>query len=120
MKKIYKYKLGMDGEIVDIKAPIVKFLNVKFQPGEGIVIWAEVDDAYDEVETQIIAIGTGWDIPEQIAHWNYLGTELDGYGYVWHYYCRPFTTSLKNEIKLKDLLEGQFYGNSREWFDCGR
>ena len=30
MKKIYKYKLGMDGEIVDIKAPIVKFLNVKF------------------------------------------------------------------------------------------
>lgn len=45
----------------------------------------------------IVAIGTGWDFPDAIAHWIYLGTEIDGVGFVWHYYRGAFAYE-KNEI----------------------
>ena len=91
---IYKYNLGVNGEIVKIKGKIRKILNVAFQPGEGVVCWCEIDDRCDEVEISIIAIGTGWrDLPKEIDYMDYIGTAQDGLGYVWHYYATPFRNS---------------------------
>ena len=90
MTRIYKQELGMDGQIVVIKDRIKRFLTVQFQPGTGICCWYEADDMADENEIQIIAIGTGWELPENIRYWDYIGTVQDGMGFVWHYYCTHF------------------------------
>jgi hypothetical protein len=50
-------------------------------------VWAIVEtDVVEPVE--IIAWGTGWDVPQELMECNYLGTESDYYGYVWHYFWK--------------------------------
>ena len=50
-------------------------------------VWAIVEtDVVEPVE--IIAWGTGWDVPQELMECNYLGTESDCYGYVWHYFWK--------------------------------
>lgn len=108
MTTIYKYNLGYDGETVKIKGRIRKILNVAFQPGEGIVCWCEIDDRYNEVEIDVIAIGTGWeDLPKEIDYMDYIGTAQDGLGYVWHYYATPFLNSPAGN-ELGDVFDAFF------------
>ena len=87
MKKIFKYKLPRDGEIVTINANVVKWLNIQEQNGWPH-IWAVVDDAGYESEYEIIAWGTGWEFPDELNHCRYMGTAQDGAGYVWHYFMQ--------------------------------
>jgi hypothetical protein len=48
-------------------------------------VWAIVDD--ERVEpVEIIAWGTGWEVPDELMNCGYLGTESDEWGYVWHYF----------------------------------
>ena len=110
-KTIYKYQLGFDGEIVNIKGHISKFLNIKFQPGQGMMIWAEVDEEKcKEIEIPVVAIGTGWIIPDEMKLWSYIGTGVDGMGYVWHYYAPPFINY--PEIDLGNLF-GELLGGNK-------
>ena len=88
MVKIYKEKLGIEGNIVTIKGKIRKILTVQLQNGWPYV-WYEVDDNHEEIEVSIISSGTGWEMPEKITCWNYIGTVQDVDGYVWHYYSTP-------------------------------
>jgi hypothetical protein len=85
--KIYKDRLGIEGNVVTIKGKIRKILTVQLQNGWPHV-WYEVSDKewVKDREIKIIAIGTGWEIPDEIAYWNYVGTVQDINGYVWHYY----------------------------------
>ena len=85
MKKIFKYRLPRDGESITINVHIVKWLNVQEQNGWPH-IWAIVDDEIDGPVWDIIAWGTGWDVPEELMTATYLGTAQDGAGYVWHYF----------------------------------
>ena len=85
MKRILKYKLPRDGEVITITANVVKWLNIQEQNGWPH-IWAIVDDARESNEWTIIAWGTGWDVPEELMIATYLGTAQDGAGYVWHYF----------------------------------
>jgi hypothetical protein len=87
MKKIFKYKLPRDGEIVTISANVVKWLDIQEQDGWPM-IWAVVDDAGYESEYEIVAWGTGWEFPDELNHCRYMGTTQDGYGYVWHYFMQ--------------------------------
>lgn len=88
MKVIYKYELGVDGEARVINDNIEKFLHVESQYGIPMV-WAEVNlDKASETSWRIFSIGTGWDLPDEVYDGEYLGTALDKYGYVWHYYAR--------------------------------
>ena len=108
MTKIYKYQLGTDGAITTIKGNIKKILTAQFQPGIGPCVWYEVDDNVKEVEVDIIAIGTGWELPEEIKYWNYIGTVQDEFGYVWHYYATSFfNTPIGNDFG--DIF-GAFFG----------
>ena len=80
---IYKYNLDEDYTVV--KGKIRRFLKVQRQ-GPHIVCWAEIDDSLDEIEVKIVAIGTGWPMEDFLENWEYIGTEIDIEGYVWHYY----------------------------------
>lgn len=48
-------------------------------------VWAIVDDKKVE-PIEIIAWGTGWEVPDELMKCGYLGTESDEWGYVWHYF----------------------------------
>ena len=88
MKVIYKYELGIEGETRIINDNIEKFLHVESQNGYPMV-WAEVNlDEKSNSSWRIFCIGTGWDCPNEVFDGQYLGTALDKYGYVWHYYAR--------------------------------
>ena len=92
MKRIFKYKLPRDGEIITITANITKWLNIQEQDGWPM-IWAVVDDAGYESEYEIVAWGTGWEFPDELNHCRYMGTAQDGYGYVWHYFMQEKSKS---------------------------
>lgn len=88
MKVIYKYELGTEGETRIINDNIEKFLHIESQNGYPMV-WAEVNlDEKSNSSWRIFCIGTGWDYPDEVFDGQYLGTALDKYGYVWHYYAR--------------------------------
>ena len=80
---IYKYNLDEDYTV--IKGKIRRFLKVQRQ-GSHIVCWAEIDENLEEIEVRIVAIGTGWPMEDFLSEWEYIGTEIDVEGYVWHYY----------------------------------
>ena len=92
MKRIFKYKLPRDGEIVTITANVVKWLDIQEQNGWPH-IWAVVDDTGYESEYEIVAWGTGWDFPDELNHCRYMGTAQDGAGYVWHYFMQEKSKS---------------------------
>lgn len=80
---IYKYNLDEDYTV--IKGRIRRFLKVQRQ-GSHIVCWAEVDENLEEIEVRIVGVGTGWPMEDFLENWEYIGTEIDVEGYVWHYY----------------------------------
>ena len=92
MKRIFKYKLPRDGEIITITANVVKWLDIQKQDGWPM-IWAVVDDAGYESEYEIVAWGTGWDFPDELNRCRYMGTAQDGAGYVWHYFMQEKSKS---------------------------
>lgn len=92
MKRIFKYKLPRDGEIITITANVIKWLDIQEQDGWPM-IWAVVDDAGYESEYEIVAWGTGWEFPDELNHCRYMGTAQDGYGYVWHYFMQEKSKS---------------------------
>lgn len=90
-KKIFKYELPVNGGIIKIPNAVVQFLEVQEQNGIPM-IWAIVDLDIEDVEPiEIIAIGTGWEVPSTVD--KYLGTAQDEFGFVWHYFT----------IKLQEL-----------------
>ena len=92
MKRIFKYKLPRDGEVITITANVVKWLDIQKQDGWPM-IWAVVDDAGYESEYEIVAWGTGWDFPDELNRCRYMGTAQDGAGYVWHYFMQEKSKS---------------------------
>ena len=91
MRKIYKYELPVDGDIITIKHCIIKILNIQEQNGIP-VMWAIADPDNEVIEPlEIVAIGTGWELPTGLD--DCLGTVQDGCGFVWHYFS----------LKLREL-----------------
>lgn len=60
-------------------------------------VWVELDDTLPKCNCDIVPIGTGWPIPDIFKDWKYMGTEIDGVGYVWHYY---YDTYYPNKIEV--------------------
>lgn len=84
MKTIYKYNLGIEGQITEIKDWIIEILNIQTQNGWP-TLWAIVDTEKEEEEpVQIYCCGTGWSLPDK--HGRHIGTAIDNNGYVWHYF----------------------------------
>lgn len=94
MKKIYKYKLNIAGDMTVINAPIEQMLKVDWQSGTGAVLWAIIDDEWEPATWRIMSLGTGWTIPDGVD--DYIGTVQDDFGRVWHYFL------LHNEPSSQD------------------
>jgi hypothetical protein len=78
-------------EKLNIENAVEQFLEVQEQNGIPM-LWAIVDTDIDDVEPiEIIAVGTGWEVPSTVD--KYLGTAQDEFGFVWHYFT----------IKLQEL-----------------
>lgn len=92
MKRIFKYRLPRDGEVIRINANVWKWLDIHEQNGWPY-IWAIVDDEGQEREYEIVAWGTGWEWPEEMNWTSYLGTCIDFAGYVWHYFMQETTAA---------------------------
>ena len=95
MKRIFKYRLPVDGGIERIDANVIKWLDIKTQNGLPH-IWAIVDTEGCTKSYEFIAWGTGWDVPDELLDCKYMGTAIDDYGYVWHY----FMDEKNNEAEL--------------------
>lgn len=90
MKRILKYRLPRDGEVLTINANVWKWLEIHEQDGWPH-IWAIVDDEGQEQKYEIVAQGTGWEWPEEMNRTSYLGTAMDFAGCVWHYFMQETT-----------------------------
>ena len=84
MKSIWKYELR--GAQTKVVAPIEKWLKVQWQDGTGIVVWAMINDNLPKRTFWIHTVGTGWDIEN--LEGDYIGSEIDEFGFVWHYFVR--------------------------------
>lgn len=87
MKKIFKYRLPRDGEVITIHADVIKWLDIQEQNGWPH-IWAIVEENGNARDYEIAAWGTGWMVPDELMFMSYLGTAQDMGGYVWHYFMR--------------------------------
>ncbi len=86
MRTIYKYRLPRDGQSIVIEERIIETLHIGKQDGWPM-LWAVVEpDEYEE--TEIVAWGTGWPLPDDVYfETDYVGTCEDAAGYVWHYFA---------------------------------
>ncbi len=100
MISIYKYRLpDPDLKIQTVKLPeVFTPLSVGTQRNpnsydwepKGLYLWATVNTNSEEVERQILVVGTGWDLTklykqmkDEKVFGEHLGTVQDG-DYVWH------------------------------------
>lgn len=99
MKKIFKYILPRDGEVITIHADVIKWLDIQEQNGQPH-IWAIVEENGNARDYEIAAWGTGWIFPDELMSMQYLGTAQDIDGYVWHYFMREtnpdYSTATEN------------------------
>ncbi len=87
-KTIWKYKLPVNGKKIKINELIVRPLHIGAQGGAP-TLWALVDVSHHSLgPTEIIAWGTGWDVPEELErNYDYWGTCEDEHGLIWHYFA---------------------------------
>lgn len=109
MKRILKYKLPRDGEVVHIHANVWKWLDIHEQNGWPH-IWAIVDDEGQEREYEIVAWGTGWEWPEEMNWTSYLGTCIDFAGYVWHYFMQETTPAYATKTAADRVYDYDYLG----------
>lgn len=90
MIRIFKDRLGINGEVATIKGQIKRILTVMSQEGWPTV-WYEVSDEELHKQIEIVAVGTGWPMDNEILEsMEYIGSVIDGGGYVWHYYADEY------------------------------
>ena len=108
MKKIFKYDLPTSGQTKRIEAKVIEWLDIKTQDGIPR-IWAIVEEDAEVLDAyEIVAWGTGWEVPEEFSNYAYMGTAIDDWDFVWHYFMRQVRSSATNmitdQIKLEDGL----------------
>lgn len=109
MKRIFKYKLPRDGEVMTINAHVYKWLEIHEQNGWPH-IWAIVDDEAIPHQYEIVAWGTGWEWPEEMSWTSYLGTAQDGFGYVWHYFMQETTPIYATKTAADRIYDYDYLG----------
>ena len=125
MKKIYKFELPyIGGQVKRIEAKVIEWLDIKSQNGIPH-IWAIVEVDAEELDAyEIAAWGTGWEVPEEFSNYAYMGTAIDEWDYVWHYFMRQVRPSATNltvdQIKVEDGLAHKIeidglYTEERDW-----
>ena len=125
MKKIYKYELPyIGGQVKRIEAKVIEWLDIKSQNGIPH-IWAIVEVDAEKLDAyEIAAWGTGWEVPEEFSNYAYMGTAIDEWDYVWHYFMRQVRPvnieMIVEQIRTEDWLAHKIeidglYTEERDW-----
>lgn len=86
MTRILKYPVKGNGEVTSIICRKHRLLDIQLQ-GYTLMCWIETKDDLPEVTTELISIGTGWEVPPELMNnSSYFKTVQDAVGYVWHFY----------------------------------
>lgn len=84
--KIIKFQVMGEGRPISITCRMNRILDIQLQ-GQSLVCWIETRDELPETTTEIVSVGTGWEIPSDvIMDSRYIKTVQDADGYVWHFY----------------------------------
>jgi hypothetical protein len=84
--RILKYPVKGAGEVTRITCRRHKLLDIQPQ-GYGLMCWIETRDDCLETTTELVAIGTGWEMPSDVMDCaRYFKTVQDDNGFVWHFY----------------------------------
>lgn len=84
--KILKYPIKGNGEVNMITCRRRRLLDIQSQ-GHTLMCWIETCDDMPETTTELVSIGTGWEIPSEVMDRAfYFKTVQDAAGYVWHFY----------------------------------
>lgn len=84
--RILKYKLNGFGTATKITCRRYRILDVQKQ-GLDLVCWIETRDDYPETTTELVSVGTGWEVPTDVMEYTkYIKTVQDAAGFVWHFY----------------------------------
>lgn len=109
MKRIYKYKLGdIDHQkhiILDIPLP-AKILSVAEQYND-VVLYTLIDDENGIAPVDILIVGTGMSIFDNIDSFKFIWTvKLHNGKYMFHIFYRYIDSVIKDEYKLSDSSVG--------------
>lgn len=84
--RILKYPVKGNGVATSITCRRHRLLDIQLQ-GSDMMCWIETRDDSPETTTELIAVGTGWEMPSDIMDSSfYFKTVQDASGYVWHFY----------------------------------
>jgi len=84
--RIFKYPVNGNGEVTRITCRRHRLLDVQLQ-GHDLMCWIETRDDCPETTTELISVGTGWEVPSEVMDGSfYFKTAQDALGYVWHFY----------------------------------
>lgn len=85
--RIYKYPI----EITDyqrLQVPMrSEFLSAQFQ-GDIPCLWILVDTESEPVNIELLIIGTGNPVPDNIGDYSFMNTLQDPRGFVWHLFSK--------------------------------
>lgn len=86
MTKILKYPVKGNGQVTSITCRRHRLLDIQPQC-DGLMCWIETRDDLPETTTELMSIGTGWELPNAVLeNAFYFKTVQDIAGYVWHFY----------------------------------
>ena len=84
--RILKYPVNGNGAVTEITCRRHRLLDIQLQ-GDNLVCWIETRDDCPETTTNLLSVGTGWEMPSDLMNNTfYFKTVQDAYGYVWHFY----------------------------------
>ena len=89
---IYKYKISLLDKQELILPKQAKILSVQVQNG-SICIWALVDENLEKEKRQVLIIGTGENIEDDLFVYTYIGT-IQQAPYVWHIFIDKYERSV--------------------------
>ena len=84
--RILKYPVNEHGGVIRITCRRHKLLDIQPQ-GFELMCWVETRDDLPETTTELVSVGTGWEMPSDIMDGaRYFKTVQDVNGFVWHFY----------------------------------
>lgn len=84
--RILRYTVKGSGAVTSIKCRRNRLLDIQLR-GDEMVCWIETRDDLPETTTELVSIGTGWEVPSDVINgMTYRKTVQDADGYVWHFY----------------------------------
>lgn len=83
--RILKYNVN-SGYPTKITCRRNRLLDIQLQ-GQSLVCWMETRDDLPETTTELVVIGTGWEVPSDVMRdTKYIKSVQDYFGFVWHFY----------------------------------